>query len=210
MNGDTPDAGFLDVATNVLAVIVIVTMFALPTVEIGTSKRSDPRFDEAPGLALRIQPSPPERPFLDYYFVFDGVIVRWEQDRYVARLASAGLRDPVALPGGTLRVSVAAEPRDPDSFTASFIPDLPALAASAAALTPETVDSTASAILERREARGTAPNFIVYPSGMDAFGMLYRRLRETPLWLRWFLWEEEVPLKIERRARHFAAFEFDF
>ena len=210
MNGDTPDSGFLDVATNALAVIVIATMFTLLTVETETTERSDPRFDGEPSLTLRTQPPLAERPFLDYYFVFDGVIVRWEQERYVELLAVEGLRDPIALPGGKLRVSVAAEPRDPDSFTASFIPDLSALAGLATVLTLETAESVASAILERHETGGTAPNFIVYPSGMESFEMLYHRLRDAPIWLRWFLWEKDTPLKIERRARHFASFEFDF
>ena len=210
MNGDAPDAGFLDVAVNALAVIVIVTMFALLTVDVGTAARSDPRFDEEPPLPLRVQPRLPERPFLDYYLVFDGAIVRWEQERYVERLAAEGLREVVALPGGKLRVSAAAERRDPDSFTATFAPDLPALAGAATALTPETAESVASAILERHDLHGMAPNFIVYPSGMEAFETLYRRLRGAPVWLRWFPWVEDVPLKIERRAGHFARFEFDF
>ena len=210
MNEGAFDASFLDVATNTLAIVVIVTMFALLTVEPQTAAPRDPRFSEEPRLALRVQPPLAERPFLDYYFVFDGRIVRWEQERYVAELVANGLRGTVALPGGKLRLSAAPEPRDPDSFSASFVPDFAALAERAAPLAPATVEAIAAAVMDRLDDRGLAPNFVVYPSGMDAFEALYRELRDKPVWLRWFLWSPDAPLKIERRASHFASFAFDF
>ena len=210
MSEDALDASFLDIATNALAIVIIVTMFALLTVKPESSAQRDSRFDEEPRLALRAQPPLIERPFLDYYLVFDGRIVRWEQERYVVELIANGLRDTVELPGGKLRVSAAMEPRDPDSFSASFEPDFPVLAERATPLGPETVEGVAADIVERLGTRGPAPNFVVFPSGMDAFQALYRSLRERPIWLRWFLWSEDTPLKIERRVAHFTSFEFDF
>lgn len=210
MNEDTSDASFLDIATNTLAIVMIVTMFALLTAKPETSVPHDPRFGEKPRLALRAQPSPAERPFLDYYLVFDGRIVRWEQERYVEALIAGGLRDTVDLPGGKLRVSAAMEPRDPDSFSATFVPAFAVLAKAATPLASETVEAVAANILDRLKTHGLAPNFVVFPSGMDAFEALYRRLREEPIWLRWFLWPDDVPLKIERRVAHFTSFEFDF
>ena len=210
MNEDTFGASFLDIATNTLAIVMIVTMFALPTVKSETAVQRDPRFSGEPRLALRVQPPLAERPFLDYYFVFDGRIVRWEQERYVAELISNGMRQTIALPGGKLRVSAVMEPRDPDSFSASFAPDFPALAEQAAPLTSETLETVTEGIVGRLDNPGRAPNFVVYPSGMDAFEALYRNLREEPIWMRWFLWSEDVPLKIERRVAHFTSFEFDF
>ena len=210
MSEDAFDASFLDIATNVLAIVVIVTMFALLTVKPDKATQRDPRFDEEAALALRVQPPVTERPFFDYYLVFDGRIVRWEQERYVEALIANGLHDTVDLPGGKLRVSALPEPRDPDSFSATFVPDFTALAARATPLTPETVDSVAADIADRVKTRGLAPNFVVFSSGMDAFGALYRGLRQEPVWMRWFLWAEDTPLKIERRVAHFARFEFDF
>ena len=210
MNEDTFGASFLDIATNTLAIVMIVTMFALLTVKSETAVQRDPRFSGEPRLALRVQPPLAERPFLDYYFVFDGRIVRWEQERYVAELISNGMRQTIALPGGKLRVSAVMEPRDPDSFSASFAPDFPALAEQAAPLTSETLETVTEGIVGRLDNPGRAPNFVVYPSGMDAFEALYRNLREEPIWMRWFLWSEDVPLKIERRVAHFTSFEFDF
>ena len=210
MNEDPSDASFLDIATNTLAIVMIVTMFALLTAKPETSAPRDPRFGEKPRLALRTQPSLAERPFLDYYLVFDGRIVRWEQERYVEALIAGGLRDTVDLPGGKLRVSAAMEPRDPDSFSATFVPDLAVLAKAATPLTPEAMEAVTANILDRLKTRELAPNFVVLPSGMDAFEALYRRLREEPIWLRWFLWPDDIPLKIERRVAHFTSFEFDF
>lgn len=210
MNEDTFGASFLDIATNTLAIVMIVTMFALLTVTSETAVQRDPRFNEQPTLALRMQQPLAERPFLDYYLVFDGRIVRWEQERYVAELISGGLRQTIALPGGKLRVTAVMEPRDPDSFSASFAPDFPALAEQATLLTAATLKGVTKGIVDRQIAKGLAPNFVVYPSGMDAFEILYRSLREEPIWMRWFLWSEGAPLKIERRVAHFTRFEFDF
>ena len=210
MSEESFDASFLDIATNTLAIVMIVTMFALFTVKQETTGERDPRFTDEPQLALRNQPSVTERPFLDYYFVFDGRIVRWQQERYVDQLIMHGLRDTVDLPGGKLRVSAAMEPRDPDSFTASFVPEFSELAEQAAILEPDTVEGIAADIIDRGRTLSMAPNFVVYPSGMDAFEALYRRMREETIWLRWFLWSEDAPLKIERRVAHFSRFEFDF
>ena len=210
MNEDATDASFLDIATNTLAVVVIVTMFALLTVKPEAASQRDPRFDEEPPLALRAQPPLAERPFLDYYLVFDGRIVRWEQERYVEELIATGLRNTIDLPGGKLRVSAAMEPRDPDSFSATYVPDFGGLAERATPLTPETVEAIAANIVDRLKKNDLAPNFVVFPSGMDAFETLYRTLREEPIWLRWFLWPDDAPLKIERRVAHFTRFEFDF
>ena len=204
------DAGFLDVASNTLAIMIFVTMFALLTVRSDPAVLHDPRFDRDPALTLRVQPPLAERPFLDYYLVFDGGIVRWEQERYVEHLIAHGLRDTVDGEDGKLRVSPRMEPRDPDSYSASFAPDFDALTGRATSLTPESVETVAADIRERARTQGLVPNFVVYPSGMDAFETLYRELRETPIWLRWFLWSEEAPLKIERRAANFRRFELDF
>ena len=122
------DAGFLDVAANALAIMIFVTMFALLTVRSEPTVLHDPRFDRELPLTLRVQPPLAERPFLDYYLVFDGMIVRWEQGRYVEHLIEHGLRKTVRADGGKLRVSARMEPRDPDSYTASFVPDFEALA----------------------------------------------------------------------------------
>ena len=210
MNDGAFDASFLDVASNLLAIMLIVTMFALLTIRSEPTVLHDPRFDREPPLTLRTQPALDERPFLDYYLVFDGRIVRWDQERYVEHLIAGGLRDTVDVEGGKLRVSARMEPRDPDSYSASYLPDFAALARRATWLTPDTVDAVVAEIDNRAREYGLVPNFVVYPSGVDAFEVLYRDLRETPIWMRWFLWPDDFPLKIERRVANFTRFELDF
>ena len=151
MNDGGFDAGFLDVAANALAIMIFVTMFALLTVRSEPTVLHDPRFERELPLTLRVQPPLAERPFLDYYLVFDAMIVRWEQERYVEHLIEHGLRDTVRAEGGKLRVSARREPRDPDSYTASFVPDLDALAARAAVLTAQTADAVAAEIRDREK-----------------------------------------------------------
>ena len=210
MNDGGFDAGFLDVAANALAIMIFVTMFALLTVRSEPTVLHDPRFERELPLTLRVQPPLAERPFLDYYLVFDGMIARWEQERYVEHLIEHGLRDTVRAEGGKLRVSARMEPRDPDSYTASFVPDFDALAERATVLAAEAVDAVAAGIRDREKTHGRMPNFIVYPSGMKAFGVLYAELREAPIWMRWFLWSGDFPLQVERRAANFTRYELDF
>lgn len=210
MNDGGFDAGFLDVAANALAIMIFVTMFALLTVRSEPSILHDPRFEREPPLSLRVQPSLSERPFIDYYLVFDGRIARWEQERYVEHLIEHGLRDTVQAEGGKLRVSARMEPRDPDSYTASFVPDFDALAGRATVLTAEAIDTVAAEIRDREKTHGRMPNFIVYPSGIKAFEVLYSELREASIWMRWFLWSNDVPLQVERRAANFTRYEVDF
>ena len=157
MNDDGFDAGFLDVASNALAIMIFVTMFALLTVRSEPVVLHDPRFERDPPLELRVQPPLAERPFLDYYLVFDGMLVRWEQERYVEHLIEHGLRDTVSASGGKLRLSPRMEPRDPDSYSASFLPDFDALAERATILTTETVKTIAAEIREREKTRGWCP-----------------------------------------------------
>ena len=210
MNDGGFDAGFLDVAANALAIMIFVTMFALLTVRSEPTVLHDPRFDRELPLTLRVQPPLAERPFLDYYLIFDDMLVRWEQERYVEHLIEHGLRDTVRVDGGKLRVSITMEPRDPDSYSASFVPDFDALARRATVLTTETVEAVAAEIRGREKTHGRVPNFVVLPSGMDSFEALYTELRETPIWMRWFLWPDDAPLKIERRVANFTRFELDF
>ena len=210
MNDGGFDAGFLDVAANALAIMIFVTMFALLTVRSEPTVLHDPRFERDLPLTLRAQPSLAERPFLDYYLVFDGRIARWEQERYVEHLIEYGLRDTVRAEGGKLRVSARMEPRDPDSYTASFVPDFDALAGRATVMAADAVDAVAAEIRDREKTHGRVPNFIVYPSGMKVFESLYSELREGPIWMRWFLWRDDAPLKIERRAANFTRYELDF
>ena len=210
MNDGGFDAGFLDVAANALAVMIFVTMFALLTVRSEPTVLHDPRFERELPLTLRVQPPLAERPFLDYYLVFDGMIVRWEQERYVEHLIEHGLRDTVQMADGKLRVSARMEPRDPDSYTASFVPDFDALTERATLLAADAVAAVAAEILDREKAYGRMPNFIVYPSGMKAFEALYGTLREAPIWMRWFHWRDDAPLRVERRAAHFTRYELDF
>lgn len=210
MNDDAFDASFLDVAANALAVVIVATMFALLTVEFATTGLRDPRFDAEPALGLRAQPTLPERPFFDYYLVFDGRIVRWDQERYVDALMDRGIAGTIELPGGKLRIGLATEPRDLDSFAASFTPDFARLADAATPVTERTIEALAAEAVERMKIHGVAPNYIVYPSGMAAFESLYRRLRTTGLWLRWYMRDEGQSIGIERRSRHFATFQFEF
>ncbi len=210
VNNGSFEAGFLDVAANALAIMIFVTMFALLTVRSEPTTLQDPRFERELPLTLRVQPLLTERPFLDYYLVFDGRVARWEQERYVEHLIEYGLRDIVRAEGGKLRVSARMEPRDPDSYTASFVPDFDALAGRATVLAAEAIDIVAAEILNREKTHDRVPNFIVYPSGMKAFEALYVELRDTPIWMRWFLWSKDVPLQVERRAANFTRYEINF
>ena len=99
MNDGGFDAGFLDVASNALAIMIFVTMFALLTVRSEPVVLHDSRFERDQPLKLRVQPPLAERPFLDYYLVFDGHACSLGAGTLRRGPARArGLRDTVRMP----------------------------------------------------------------------------------------------------------------
>lgn len=205
---ESSDSAFLDLATNLLAVILIVTLFAL----IGASSHSntgayplaqmhsEPRFNE-PRRALF-------PPFSDFYFVLADHILLWDQDAVLDDLAQRS----AARAGHTWQGRYEWQPdhlitRDIDGFRLRFFLNPNALEQQAAAKqTPvfarHDTDLLLNTLMQAREQH-RAPVFLVLPEGMDLFAALYPALHERGVRFRWFAQNPEQPLLIGRDPAQF-------
>lgn len=197
------DSAFLDIATNLLAVMLILTLFALiggrphsnPAAHPLAPVQSEPRFDE------------PQRdlfpPFSRFYFVLADHIHPWDQAAVLEDLAAR----PEARSGQTWqgRYEWHSDPlvtRDIDSFRLRFFVDPDALAKSPPALACDDSAALIKELLQAQQAH-TAAVFIVLPEGMEVFARLYPLLRERALAFRWFAQDAAKPLVIGRDTTQF-------
>lgn len=206
---DSAGSGFLDIATNTLAVVMIVTMFSLLTVRPQSYASKDPSAILDPPLRFHAPTSQLFRPFTTYYFVFENRVVPWDQESFVEALFAGGPGvETVTGPQGRVRLQGgAATARDVDEFQALFLPDFEAMAAQAAVWDDAATGPWLEG-LSRAVQTNNAPTFIVYRSGMDLFARLYPRLRDWGIRFRWYAWQDKEPLKIVRRVSEFTSFRF--
>lgn len=200
--GDTPTA-LLDVATNLLAILLIVALFAL----IGHPQRQQGASQLPADPVSHLRFIEPQRelfpPFSRFYLVIAGRIVPWDQEAVVAALAQDPERSVGTTPQG--RFTWIAEPlvtRDLDTFQLRFLPDPQAIAAQTQAWRPEETDALL-AELKRAADHRVYPVFIVYPDGMDLFAGLYDRLQQAGLRFRWFAQAADEPVLIGRMPAQF-------
>ncbi|MBK1648339.1 hypothetical protein [Rhabdochromatium marinum] len=202
------DSAFLDIATNLLAVILIVTLFALIGGRPQSSQAthplapvpSEPRFDEP-----RRELFPP---FSRFYFVRADHVLPWDQDAVLDELAA----HPQARSGHTWQGRYQWQPeplvtRDIDSFRLQFFLD-------PVPHTEQTPEQRGRALarqdlallldeLRQAKQQHSAAVFLVWPDGMNLFAALYPKLREHGLRFRWFAQDPDQPLLIGRDPAQF-------
>ncbi len=199
---NTPTA-LLDVATNLLAILLIVTLFALPALvqrQQGVSQLPVTAVSPLRFIAPQRELFPP---FSRFYLVIAGRIVPWDQEAVIAALA----QDPERPTGRTHQGQFIwiAEPlvtRDIDTFQLRFLPDPEAIAAQTP---PWRAEETDHLLAELKGAAGERiyPVFIVYPDGMDLFAGLYDQLHQAGLRFRWFAHAADEPILIGRMPAQF-------
>lgn len=205
-NDHVTDSAFLDIAANLLAIIMIVTVFSLAAVRHQTYSSTHPAAQWRPTLRF----VEPQRdlfpPFSTFFFVIADKVVRWDQHAVIEALH----HNPRAFSGMTAqgRYEWLPEPlitRDIDTFQIKFFVDYAAIQTQTGEPTfDETLIPTliANLISEYRQSR-TAPVFIVYPSGMETFVTLYTRLQDAGLRFRWFARNADEPLFLGRHPEQF-------
>lgn len=199
----TPSA-FLDIATNLLAILLIVTLFALNAPrqhQEGASQIQAPRRTAQSFIAPRRELFPP---FSRFYLVFADRVVVWDQAAVVAALAA----DPEHHAGRTAqgRFLWLPEPlvtRDLDAFQLQFWPDREALLAQAAPWSAAHTAALLAQLAQDAARQQIAPVFIVYPDGMETFVPLYDQLQASGLRFRWFTQTDDAPLLIGRHVAQF-------
>ncbi|MEZ5583645.1 MAG: hypothetical protein R3F37_13650 [Candidatus Competibacteraceae bacterium] len=198
------DSAFLDIAANLLAIMLIVTLFSLITVRYGADRSDNPLATINPNLPFVEPRRDLFPPFSRFFLVAAERVVEWDQAAVVTALQA----EPEALSGNTRQGRYRLLPEaltvyDIDTHTLQFHPDIAGLAESVAPF-----DETGEAALVERLTQDYAasrrlPVFIVYPSGMETFARLYPRLQDSGLRFRWFARAEGAPLDIGRHPAQF-------
>ena len=199
---DTGGNAFLDVAANTLAIIIMITMFALLTLQRTVDGSDHAAAIDDPPLPFIARSHQLFQPFSDYWFVLEEGLVRWDQDALVEALLAGGyLAGAVATHQGRGELERAAIIfHDLDGFRVTFYPDLERLGAEAAATDPKQLGAS---LIERYRDRRVAPVFLVYAEGMDVFAELYEELDNERVRLRWFPWQADDPLTVVRNVNQF-------
>jgi hypothetical protein len=203
-DSETTDSAFLDIAANLLAIILIMTVFSLAAARHHTHSSTHP--------AARPQPAvrfiEPQRdlfpPFSSFFFVTGDRVVPWDQAAVLAALQNA----PRALTGTTAqgRYEWLPEPlvtRDIDTFQLKFFVDRAAVLAAEPALTDTQAQILIARLIHDEQTSRTAPVFIVYPDGMETFVRLYALLQDRGLRFRWFARNADEPLFLGRHPGQF-------
>ncbi|MBK5965176.1 hypothetical protein CCR95_14030 [Thiocystis minor] len=205
MDSESPAQGaFLDIATNLLAIILIVTLFSLVAARRDTQTSSHPA--ARPTSAERFVE--PQRdlfpPFSRFYFVLAGRVARWDQEAVVAALSAA----PDANSGTTAqgRYEWLPEPlvtRDLDTFQIRFWLDAQAVLTQEPPWSEIATERLLADLSAAFATTRTAPVFIVHPAGMETFVPLYERLQAAGLRFRWFAQRPDEPLLLGRHPAQF-------
>lgn len=205
---DGDDSGFLDVATNTLAIIIIVTVFSLAVVRetIPTSPEPDAVLD--PPLIYRVGERTPFPPPSIFVLFVDARTLRLDGDGIVMQL----LDKP---PGPVMRETVSqgridfmplsASGYDVDIYQFAFTPD-PTYIATLPPFDPAQAAAFVDDVEQTWRTSGHAPTFLVYPSGMDAFAAAHAALEQRAMPWRWVLIQEGQPIRLERSSRGFRSF----
>lgn len=207
-NDELTNSAFLDIATNLLAVILIVTLFSLVAAQHKTHSSTHPAAQLNPTLRF----VEPQRdlfpPFSTFFFATSDRIVRWDQAAVIdALLAHSQSLSGVA--SGTTRqgrYEWLPEPlmtRDIDTFQINFFVDHEAVLTQEPPFTAAVADSLIADLTQSYRNARTAPVFIVYPSGMETFTTLYTRLQNAGLRFRWFARLADEPLYLGRHPAQF-------
>ncbi len=195
---ETPDddagpVGFLDVAANALAVVIIVTLFAVQALEIRTVWRGDPRASDAPALAFPVKPSHALGPFTRFWIVEETGVALWRHDWAAEIMWSEGDIDADLPEGRTTVASLARRGNDIDMFRASWLPTPDGLVRR-----PLPDDKAIAAFLDELETtfvtKRVAPMFLVHESGMGLFTRISRQLMHDERQMCWRWW----PLRYDR------------
>ncbi|MDZ7621104.1 MAG: hypothetical protein U5O69_01200 [Candidatus Competibacteraceae bacterium] len=201
---DSVQGAFLDIAANLLAVILIVTLFSLVSFQHKTHSSVHP--DARPFATPRFVE--PQRdlfpPFSSFFFVVEDRVARWDQDAVLAALRAA----PRTFSGKTRqgRYEWLPEPlvtRDIDTYQIRFFLDVPAVLAQEPAFTATMLERQIAELARDYAAHRTAPVFLVYPSGMETFVPLYEGVRNAGLRFRWFALRPDEPLFLGRHPAQF-------
>ncbi|WP_089718569.1 hypothetical protein [Candidatus Entotheonella palauensis] len=207
---ESAESGFLDIASNTLAVVLIVTMISLLSIRSHTRASTDPRAVVDPTVEFRQLSSTLFGPFSTYFFVLEDRLVQWDQEGFVADLLERGPQGKTLVRAqGRLRLKGGATtPRDVNGFEAIFYLDPQGMLTDQAEWDEAQETAWLQQLVQSYERDHIAPTFIVYRSGMNRFARLYPQLRESGVRFRWYAWRDRDVFRLTRRVSDFTRFRF--
>lgn len=200
MPDESGDPGFLDVAANALAIMLIVAVLILQTVTPPGVQGAPPPV-RASDLTVAPRDDAALPPLSTYWIVGRHGFARLDLEPMVATLAAG--RNRAQGPLGTLRmIPTRVVTKDYDRFAATFTADEAALARAAQPLDdPETAARFAEDARDRYDRNRISPTFLVRPQGIAQFVPAFHALRAQEVPFRWFVREE---IEFSRKAGNFA------
>jgi len=203
-NDDSTASAFLDIAANLLAIILIMTLFSLAATRHQTHSSTHPTAQRQPTLRFVEPRRDLFPPFSAFFFVTSDRVARWDQQAVLDALHS----HPRSFSGITSqgRYEWLPEPlitRDIDTFQIKFFVDHEAISIKEPAFVKSMVPALIASLIGEYHRSRTAPVFIVYPSGMEAFVNLYKPLQNAGLRFRWFAHQADEPLFLGRHPAQF-------
>lgn len=202
---DDSDAGFVDVAANALAIIILMTMIALIIAAIPAT-RGEVRAEARPALPFPVALDPSVRPFNSYWFVSEAGLTRIDLGEAAIRFA--GGETVVETDLGRFYMQTWREGyRDPSEYRVDFLPFAAGIALHAQ---PLDASSEVAAVVAFdtafREAR-IVPTFLVARDGYATFTALYNDLRALDIPLRWHAVDAGQQLSFVRNVQQFESLE---
>lgn len=204
-DAENNETGFLDVAANTLAVILIVALFAIQQIQKQTPFRVDPYAKEPPPLSFPLTVPRIFPPYSKYYLLFDDGMVSWDQEKAVRELRKNNFRTPVRSDGTVVFSPMPFELRDIDSYRVTWMPAFDELQKRLLVINDDTLPTLIDKLEASHREANVSPTFLVFASGMDAFAKLYPQLVDPKRSLRWrwYSWERNRPIVISRSYRNF-------
>ncbi|MCB9948361.1 MAG: hypothetical protein H6842_11105 [Rhodospirillaceae bacterium] len=197
-SNDAADGAFLDIATNTLAVLIVVLATRLLSLEAAPTDQSIEPADSPPTLVFPVMTDQLFRPFTNVYLAAEDRIVLLDLGPAVSALQERGLRTGT-VPQGDFELKV--EPRvirDINTFHFELTPDADYVRTSGIDVTPDTLPEIVAGLEHDFRERRVAPTFAVRTSGMDAFARLYPAVLERGIPIRWIPFDDNRPIAFSR------------
>lgn len=186
------DSGFVDVAANALAIVILITMIALLLAAIPI-ERGEETMEVPPPLQFPVALDPTLPPLNGYWYAGESGLTRIDLTAAAQGIA-AGERKVETTIGDFYFQNDRSSYRDLDEYRLDYRPNLRGIADAAElindALRPDWVARFAAEF----EAERRVPTFFVDPAAYPEFAALYHALRDEGLAFRW------RPIKVGQNA----------
>ncbi|NKN31686.1 hypothetical protein [Marichromatium bheemlicum] len=200
--GRDTETGFLDVAANALAVMILATMLLVVVAAPLRLPGDTPPDTHEARLRFPTDSDPVMRPLYRYFLVSDAGVVAIDLDG-LARACMAAAGDARTAQGQMGLIVDRRARRDWNHYRASLRPDYAVLKAQSRQLDVEELAAFVATLGEDYARARVSPTFLVLPDGLATVAPIYWALREAGTPVRWFAARYEAAIPFEHSARVF-------